>query len=201
MSELSSTVLTQIALWSEDEGLDLSMGQGDDLRRRILSAIEPAAPQAETMVGVYDIGLIASDRACYEWPEDDQADLRDAYVQGAQDFAAPSPQPSQEPVSEIAQSVAEMVIEWVDGGIKFDTEWRSGLPKLIEKRLLRFYASPQPTYDDGLEAAAKWHDDRAAQHSAALSDSDFDGNEWHAGQAALHSSWAAAIRALEGGGK
>lgn len=35
-------IVHQIALWSDDEGLDLSMGQGDDLASRILSALKAA---------------------------------------------------------------------------------------------------------------------------------------------------------------
>lgn len=41
-----SAILSQIALWSDDEGLELSMGQGDDLVRRIMSAITSPAPEA-----------------------------------------------------------------------------------------------------------------------------------------------------------
>ena len=35
-----SVIMHQIALWSDDEGLDLSTGQGDALTRRIMAAIE-----------------------------------------------------------------------------------------------------------------------------------------------------------------
>lgn len=42
-------VINQIALWSDDEGLDLSMGQGDDLASRILSALEPTRPSEQAV--------------------------------------------------------------------------------------------------------------------------------------------------------
>jgi hypothetical protein len=37
----------------------------------------------------------------------------------------------------IAQSIASMVTEWVEGGIRGGTDWRNGLPSIIEKRLAR----------------------------------------------------------------
>ena len=43
----ASDIISQIALWSDDEGLDLSFGQGEDLARRILSALEPAEPEGK----------------------------------------------------------------------------------------------------------------------------------------------------------
>lgn len=42
-----SDIIHQIALWSDDEGFELSMGQGEDLARRIRSALSPSAPEGE----------------------------------------------------------------------------------------------------------------------------------------------------------
>ena len=37
-----------------------------------------------------------------------------------------------------AKSLAAMIDDWVREGIKLGTDWRSGLPNIIEKRLERF---------------------------------------------------------------
>jgi len=53
----TSDILSQIALWSDDEGLDLSMGQGDDLARRIMKAVashETAHGDNQTALPVAD---------------------------------------------------------------------------------------------------------------------------------------------------
>lgn len=42
-----------------------------------------------------------------------------------------------------AESIATMVIEWVDGGIKMGTDWRSGLASVIQLRLDRVDAISQ----------------------------------------------------------
>lgn len=42
-----SVIMHQIALWSDDEGLDLSTGQGDALTRRIMAAIEIQSSDVE----------------------------------------------------------------------------------------------------------------------------------------------------------
>jgi hypothetical protein len=38
----------------------------------------------------------------------------------------------------VAESLSKMIVEWVDGGIKMGTDWRSGLASVIELRLNRF---------------------------------------------------------------
>jgi hypothetical protein len=50
--------------------------------------------------------------------------------------ALPAPQ-GDEGLGEIAASLADMVKEWVDGGIKFETNWHTGLQSIIEGRLSR----------------------------------------------------------------
>lgn len=42
----------------------------------------------------------------------------------------------------VADSIALMVTEWVETGINLGTDWRKGLPGIIEKRLARFHTSP-----------------------------------------------------------
>jgi hypothetical protein len=42
-----SDIIHQIALWADDEGLELSMGQGEDLARRIRSALSTPEPSDE----------------------------------------------------------------------------------------------------------------------------------------------------------
>lgn len=42
-----------------------------------------------------------------------------------------------------AESIATMVTEWVDGGIKMGTDWRSGLASIIQLRLDRVDAISQ----------------------------------------------------------
>lgn len=46
-------------------------------------------------------------------------------------------------MGEAANSIAQMVTEWVETGIKMDTDWRNGLSGIIQKHLARFPASPQ----------------------------------------------------------
>ncbi|MCF1468529.1 hypothetical protein FS764_16605 [Agrobacterium vitis] len=51
---------------------------------------------------------------------------------------APPVYVSEPPATEaMAKSIADMVIEWVDGGIAGGTDWRTGLPLIIEQRLSR----------------------------------------------------------------
>lgn len=40
-------------------------------------------------------------------------------------------------IDEMADSITSMVIEWVDGGIKMNTDWRTGLARVIQLRLDR----------------------------------------------------------------
>lgn len=47
----ASDIISQIALWADDEGLELSYGQGADLARRILAALHPA-PSSSPAIGV-----------------------------------------------------------------------------------------------------------------------------------------------------
>ena len=52
-----------------------------------------ATPRPDTAEGERDlVGLSASDRACYLYPEADQQLLRAAYVAGAVDYSKPAPQ-------------------------------------------------------------------------------------------------------------
>lgn len=49
----------------------------------------------------------------------------------------PATQHQGEP-SRVAESVASMVTDWVETGIKMGTDWRNGLPGIIQKRIARF---------------------------------------------------------------
>jgi hypothetical protein len=40
-------------------------------------------------------------------------------------------------VTDIAKSLASMVIEWVEGGLRLNTDWRTGLADVIQARLTR----------------------------------------------------------------
>lgn len=44
---------------------------------------------------------------------------------------------SEEQVEQHAHSIAQMVIEWIEGGEKFGTDWKSGLADVIAHRLRR----------------------------------------------------------------
>ncbi len=97
----------------------------------VLAKDEPLAPQGTTAGGGPDPGQWFASR-----PPDDRPIL-DAKA--------------------AALSIADMVTEWVDGGIKGGTDWRPGLPVIIELRLKRFAeASPgagqQPPAQAGSEA-------------------------------------------------
>ncbi|MVA32636.1 hypothetical protein [Agrobacterium vitis] len=51
---------------------------------------------------------------------------------------APPVYVSEPPATEaMAKSIADMIIEWVNGGIAGGTDWRTGLPLIIEQRLSR----------------------------------------------------------------
>lgn len=60
-------------------------------------------------------------------------------------YRRPQPSPQSTVDAEVdderlAKSLAEMVTEWVDGGIKGDTDWRTGLYSVILARIRRLKA-------------------------------------------------------------
>lgn len=48
-----SAILSQIALWSDDEGLELSMSQGNDLVRRIMSVVRAAGISEQMLIDAF----------------------------------------------------------------------------------------------------------------------------------------------------
>ena len=46
-------------------------------------------------------------------------------------------------MNKAAESIAGMVIEWVDGGVKMNTDWRTGLANVIQLRLNRLDAQSE----------------------------------------------------------
>lgn len=80
-----SDIIHQIALWSDDEGLELSMGQGEDLARRIRSALSAPAGDGWRLVPVEPtpemLGAWYRYKNGHRWPGEEPA--RDTSDYGA----------------------------------------------------------------------------------------------------------------------